>query len=206
MKHGIVVSVMLLAGVVNAQADTQTYMFKDVLRPQGHERSAAVRHADGRACGVSANLDMPNNLPAFERCMAARGWRFDHVATTPSPSERPVSVPGGLNGVYTYNDAAPGPARGESEEQAATLVCDGGVSPRIGAASFNACMAARGWRLAAFEPHPAPEPESPADDAPSPPIDFSGLDAGIQAANDANAMTAVNAAVQSQAAAAAAQQ
>ncbi len=35
-----------------AQGDTITYLFKDVLRPHGQERGAAVRYADGRAFGA----------------------------------------------------------------------------------------------------------------------------------------------------------
>jgi len=60
-------------------------------------------------------------------------------------------------GTYTYTDVLKphGHARGEAEEQAATLICDGGDSYYIGLPAFNACMRARGWRLTGFEAAPA---------------------------------------------------
>jgi hypothetical protein len=86
MKRIIVATLLLASSVLGAAADTSSYVFKDVLKPSGHERSADVRHADGRACGVTGDLDMPADIPAFKKCMQARGWRFSHVSTDRSPA------------------------------------------------------------------------------------------------------------------------
>jgi hypothetical protein len=67
-------------------AAATTLVFKDALRPHGRDRSAAVRHADGRACGASAELVTPTNIPAFKQCMASHGWRFAYAYQTPASS------------------------------------------------------------------------------------------------------------------------
>lgn len=86
MKRAFVFSLAFLGALATAQANTTTYVFKDALRPHGHTRSQTAKLADGRACGTSANRDLPKNIPAFEKCMRARGWRLDHIATTRSPA------------------------------------------------------------------------------------------------------------------------
>jgi hypothetical protein len=59
-----------------------TYHFKDVLSPHGHERTLTAKLADGRACGASGS-HFSGNLQAFGKCMRARGWVVDRY--TPDP-------------------------------------------------------------------------------------------------------------------------
>jgi hypothetical protein len=103
-------------------------------------------------------------------------------------------------GTYTYDDILRphGQARGEAAEQAATRVCDAGISDRIGTPKFDACMRGRGWRLANFQPAPQQYSPSPSYDAGSSAASSSGPDPS-QAANDAaNAATQANIAAQQQ--------
>jgi hypothetical protein len=190
------------------QGDSETYFFDDVLKPHGKARGVEERHADGRACGVSANQDMPSDIPAFEKCMKARGWKFDHIVTTHAPEPY---VPPGSVGIWTYDDVLKphGRVRGEREEQIATRACDAGDSDRIGSATFRSCMNSRGWRLSQFDPAPsdsnddsAPEEASPAYDATADTLQFveeqraieQSNEAAQQMANDALAAAAQNAA------------
>ena len=49
--------------------------FRDVLKPNGHERSKAEKLADGDACGTSGPTHTVNvTMPVFEKCMQAKGW------------------------------------------------------------------------------------------------------------------------------------
>ncbi len=146
MKRLILTGALLLGGVLNAHADTQTYFFRDVLKPQGQVRGSDVRRADGVACGGSYDLDIPaDNIPAFKRCMLSHGWKFDHIVTTRSPAPHQT-------GVYNYYDAS-SRGRGDAEEQAATLQCDGGNADNIATPAFKACMRAQGWHLGSFQPY-----------------------------------------------------
>jgi hypothetical protein len=86
MKRSMIAALFLAGSVLAARADTTTYVFKDVVKPYGQDRSGAVRQADGRACGVSGDLDLPKNIPAFKKCMLAHGWRFDHIERDRSPA------------------------------------------------------------------------------------------------------------------------
>ena len=110
-----------------------------------------------------------------------------------------VSAGGGAPGIgtYTYDDILRphGHARGEAAEQAATRVCDAGISDRISTPKFVACMRGRGWRLANFQP--ASPQYSPSYDAGSSAASSSGPDPS-QAANDAMAASQANIAAQQQ--------
>jgi hypothetical protein len=70
MKRAILVAVWLASSAIAAAAGTTTYVFKDVARPYGQERSVDVRQADGRACGSSGDLDMSKNPLAFQEMHA----------------------------------------------------------------------------------------------------------------------------------------
>jgi hypothetical protein len=102
-------------------------------------------------------------------------------------------------GIYTYSDVLRphGRVRGEAAEQAATRVCDAGISDRIGTPKFDACMRGRGWRLANFQPAPQQYSPSPSYDAGSSAASSSGPDPS-QAANDAMAASQANIAAQQQ--------
>jgi hypothetical protein len=95
-------------------------------------------------------------------------------------------------GVYTYEDflRPHGRERGDAAEQAATRACDRGDSQRIGTPKFDACMRARGWRLANFaasssNASPSPSYDSGAPAGPDPSLQISQDLAASQAANDA---------------------
>jgi hypothetical protein len=177
-----------------AQGDMQTYIFKDVLKPHGKARGAAEKQADARACGASWENDLPSNIPTFEKCMRARGWKFDHIVTTyaPEPQVEPGSV-----GTWTYNDVLKphGRERGEAEEQLATRVCDGGDSDRIGSAQFRSCMNKRGWRLSQFDPTPSASDDNDAS-VDTPPTYDSTADNTQQMLNDERATQQANDAAQ----------
>jgi len=80
MKRTII-GTMLILGATLTAAHADTWVFRDTLRPNGHDRSMAAKRADGRRCGTSH--DMFTDGPSFEKCMLARGWAFDHVIPDP---------------------------------------------------------------------------------------------------------------------------
>ena len=70
---------------VGAAQANDSAVFRDVLKPNGHERSKSVKLADGNACGTSgATHTIRTTMPAFEECMRAKGWVLDHYAPDPS--------------------------------------------------------------------------------------------------------------------------
>ncbi len=80
MKRVFIGTVLMLSGMLSS-ASADTYVFRDTIRPHGHERSAAVSHADGRKCGTHNNEF--TDVPAFEQCMLKYGWAFDHIVPDP---------------------------------------------------------------------------------------------------------------------------
>ena len=84
MKRVIISTMLILGGMLNA-AIADTYIFKDTLRPHGHDRGMAVKRADARKCGASDGRSF-RNVAAFEQCMLAHGWAFDHIIPDPSPA------------------------------------------------------------------------------------------------------------------------
>ena len=85
MKRTIMGAILILGGTLGA-AHADAWVFRDTLRPHGHDRSLAVKRADGRRCGASHN--MFTDSPAFEQCMLARGWVFDHAMPDPPSARR----------------------------------------------------------------------------------------------------------------------
>jgi hypothetical protein len=59
-----------------ASADTD--VFRDTLRPGGHDRGMAAKFADGRKCGATRQNTFTES-PAFQACMQSHGWVLDHV-------------------------------------------------------------------------------------------------------------------------------
>jgi hypothetical protein len=90
------IALFTVLSVIAAHAD-DTYHFKDVLRPHGHERTLTAKLADGRACGASGSY-FSGDLQAFEKCMRAHGWVADRY--TP---DRKAHV-GGHKNPSTYID------------------------------------------------------------------------------------------------------
>jgi hypothetical protein len=80
MKRTIVAAALILGGMLNA-AHADTWVFRDTLRPGGHDRGMATKRADGRKCGTVRGSFKDGT--GFEPCMAARGWVLDHVIPDP---------------------------------------------------------------------------------------------------------------------------
>src|SRR5215469_3148033 len=78
---------LVILSVGAAQAE-DAYHFKDVLRPNGHERSLSAKLADGRSCGAKGGHFSGDPAP-FEQCMRAHGWVVDRY--TPDRKARVIS-------------------------------------------------------------------------------------------------------------------
>ncbi len=75
----------MLTVLLSSATQADTYHFKDVLRPHGHERSLSAKFADGRSCGASGSR-FSGDVTAFEQCMRPHGWVVDHYTPDPKPS------------------------------------------------------------------------------------------------------------------------
>ena len=80
MKRAIVAATLILGGMLDA-AHADTWVFRDTLRPDGHDRGMAAKRADGRKCGTVHGSFKDGT--GFGECMAARGWVLDHVIPDP---------------------------------------------------------------------------------------------------------------------------
>ena len=129
-----------------AQANDKV-TFRDVLKPHGHTRSKSQQRADGRACGtVGPAQTLSTTLPAFEKCMGAKGWVLDHY--TPDPS---VRVRGTLEHYADTHGDANGHPRGTRALHADERACKA-----RGHGNLKQCLAERGWRLMVVQHGPAP--------------------------------------------------
>lgn len=139
-----VVCTALSAGAAQA-IDKVT--FRDVLKPHGHTRSKSQKLADGRACGtVGPTHILSTTLPAFEKCMGAKGWALSRYAPDPS-----VRVRGTLEHYTDTHGDANGHPRGT-----AALHADERACKARGHGSLKQCLTARGWRLMLVQHGPAP--------------------------------------------------
>jgi hypothetical protein len=84
MKRTILAAMLFLGGMLNA-AHADTWVFKDTLRPNGHDRTMAAKRADGRKCGASRSgrSFTDASAPNMQQCMLAHGWALDHVIPDP---------------------------------------------------------------------------------------------------------------------------
>jgi hypothetical protein len=84
MKPTIIGAILILGTLNTAHADT--LVFRDTLRPHGHDRGRVARLGAGRQCGGYRNGDFPTAMTeSYTQCMQARGWTLDHVIPS-SPS------------------------------------------------------------------------------------------------------------------------
>jgi hypothetical protein len=93
MKRTILSTVLILGGMLNA-ARADTWVFRDTLRPNGHDRSMAAKRADGRKCGLTRQ-NMFGDGDAFVRCMQTYGWALNHVV--PDQSSRYIDPDSGMS-------------------------------------------------------------------------------------------------------------
>ena len=90
MRYSIIAGLCLIGSVASAAAENAT--FTDALKPNGHARSAAVRRADGRACGSAGGHIDVAKFPAFRECMRAKGWELSRLARTPAERARDRAI------------------------------------------------------------------------------------------------------------------
>jgi hypothetical protein len=70
-------TVVILCGMIGA-ASAETDVFRDTLRPGGHDRSMAAKIADGRKCGLTRQNTFTDRA-TFQSCMQGHGWVLDHI-------------------------------------------------------------------------------------------------------------------------------
>jgi hypothetical protein len=73
----LILGTLILVGMLSAES-ADTDVFRDTLRPGGHDRSMAAKLAGGRKCGVTRQHTFTDSL-AFQACMQSHGWVLDHV-------------------------------------------------------------------------------------------------------------------------------
>ena len=88
---------LVLGGMLPA-AHADTWVFRDTLRPNGHERSMAAKRADGAKFGADrgGRSFSDAQAPNMQQCMSARGWALDHVIP-----DAPKRHARSSNGTYT---------------------------------------------------------------------------------------------------------
>ena len=97
MKHTIIATAistaLLFTGTLQA-AKADTWVFKDMQRPNGHERSMAAKRADGRKCGADrgGRSFSDARAPDMQSCMSTYGWALDHVIPDPPSRHARASV------------------------------------------------------------------------------------------------------------------
>jgi hypothetical protein len=87
MKRAIIISVILLAGVAAARASqTVNEMYRDLIRPHGRPRGAAVSQAALDFCyGQTGDIRGFADTPAFKQCMLSRGYRWQRTQIKGKP-------------------------------------------------------------------------------------------------------------------------
>jgi hypothetical protein len=133
-----ILAALSLGGVLGASADT--YVFRDIRKPGGHEREMAAKLADGRA-GASKSGNV-HNLPVLESCMRAHGWVVDHIVPDSSAAARHATI-------VHFDDikTKPGvPWRGNAALQNDTRSCSARGTRDYESQSFKRCMLDRGWQ------------------------------------------------------------
>jgi hypothetical protein len=178
-------SALTLAGVSGALAESNVY--KDIRKPNGHDRTSAIKLADSRACGASKQRDLPPDIAGFNACMYAHGWALDHVIPDP-----PLARDGNDHDFY---DNVAKKARGDAALSVDTRFCISKFgAPKNGAetsSAFKQCMLGRGWQYSYTQRAPVSSgstyssySSAPSSDSPSSSIDNSAAQAA-QAMNDA---------------------
>ncbi len=86
---------LLLVGMLRA-AHADAWVFRDTLRPNGHDGSIAAKRADGRSCGASRSGRSFSDAaaPNIRECMFVRGWALDHIIPDPPSVHARASVSG----------------------------------------------------------------------------------------------------------------
>ena len=100
MKRPLLGPVLILGGMLTA-AHADTWVFKDTLRPNGHERSMAAKRADGAECGAERGGRSFSDAAAanMQQCMSGHGWVLARIIP-----DRPTRHARSSNGTYTPAD------------------------------------------------------------------------------------------------------
>jgi hypothetical protein len=102
MKRLVLGTVAILCGMIGA-ASAETDIFRDTLRPGGHDRSMAAKIADGRKCGLTRQKTFTDRA-AFGACMQAHGWVLDHIVQDrPTVDARSARFIDSETGLSCYN-------------------------------------------------------------------------------------------------------
>ena len=88
MQRVIIISVILLVSSVAARADqVVTEAYRDLIRPHGHPRSAAVSQAALDFCyGQTGDIRGLGDTPAFKQCMLGQGYRWQRTIVKGKPA------------------------------------------------------------------------------------------------------------------------
>ena len=88
MQRAIIISVILLVSSVAARADqVVTEAYRDLIRPHGHPRSAAVSQAALDFCySETGDIRGLADTPAFKQCMLGQGYRWQRTIIKGKPA------------------------------------------------------------------------------------------------------------------------
>jgi hypothetical protein len=88
MRRAIIISAILLASCLAAQADqTVTEAYRDLIRPHGQPRGAAVSQAALDFCyGQTGDIRGLADTAAFKQCMLGRGYRWQKTSVKGRPA------------------------------------------------------------------------------------------------------------------------
>jgi hypothetical protein len=88
MHRAIMISVILLASAAAARADqVVNEMYRDLIRPHGRPRGAAVSQAALDFCyGQTGDIRGFADTPAFKQCMLGRGYRWQRTQIKGKPA------------------------------------------------------------------------------------------------------------------------
>jgi hypothetical protein len=121
-------------------AHADKMIFKDVLKPNGQTRGEAAKTTDLMSCGMSKNRAVKVVLPVFEKCMAGKGWAFDHLQrNTPRPRYGTR-----VNFIDVQGDATQH-ERSNAVFAADSRTCVAGYRDQA-SKIYKQCMAAHGWQ------------------------------------------------------------
>ena len=94
MKRIVIAAALLLGATLGAHARSVDY-YHDLIRPNGHPRSAAIHQRDLNFCyrATGASRYRPDT-PAFRKCMLGRGYKWTRVRILPDRPRPPAATPG----------------------------------------------------------------------------------------------------------------
>jgi hypothetical protein len=88
MQRAIIISVILLVSSVAARADqVVNEVYRDLIRPHGHPRGAAISQAALDFCySQTGDIRGLADTAAFKQCMLGRGYRWQNTRVKGKPA------------------------------------------------------------------------------------------------------------------------